>query len=724
MTDLRAYRCVITDPDGTELDVSDRLDFSELGTISLSPEDDLGIMTHGDMSLSLDNQDGAIEAYFSNAATDVVYEIRLERQVGGGDWKRMFGGVLDVATSLAYDDKNKTCEIDAYSYSKVLERTPADTIHRTISDKTGTITSGTKAMTISGDATDLIAGDSIRIDNLGGVYQELVVDRVISATSITVTTEADHSFSSCPVFCLTPFYRDKSPSYLTGLIAAETGMEEPPHINADLASFPIAVPLSTNGLARQRVPCSLVPTGTDIRATFVSGDDTNRRTLADPTDVWTAGSASNTPEGDWTPYLTSEPGAIKASSLNDTRDIGLMAWDHTNSRVYYLQEQTTGSPSFLRTLHLFRDSTDLGQCSTGPDSDFFDSKHLEYDPVNDYVWISFQRNDGLGGLTKRIRRCTNPGSAGAGAGTFVDFSTTQVGELRCCRPQNLMVFFDYADDTLKLYDLTSSTLSRTITPEGSAVLVWTIRSWGPWFAFLYSAFDGTYFSAYDTTSWLLVADYLVSPLQSANGNVHLTTVNFNGSYSVGVGFAGGEWFILSKRYDGVIAYANFESKSCAAGMREIAVVTASILNVDAFKQMSLIPRAYVGMGDAVADLAPPFEQSRKPIGDIYRASVTVRGKGPDDKDIEITAGFTGDSARRLEIESDFVTTGGVASSTAWATQAFLSSVGTQIDATIEDDGTPIAPFDRVTLNGSAYAVYKIETDLESHEHNVTLLGVS
>jgi len=267
---------------------------------------------------------------------------------------------------------------------------------------------------------------------------------------------------------------------------------------------------------------------------------------------------------------------------------------------------------------------------------------------------------------------------------------------------------------------------RTITPKGTTVRLWSARSWDGWFAFFYTTADGTRISIYETAGWTLAGDYLVSTLATFNATTHLAPISFDGSRTIAVGSSGSEWFVLSKRYDGVVRYADFSGKSCAEAMKELAIVTAGIVDVDHQKSMRLTPRAYVGSGDAVLDVSTPIEQSRSLFGDIYRASVVAKGTGPapDNLSFEVVAGDRGDSARRLEINSDFITTGGVATSVALSTFQFLGSVTSQIEATIDDDGTLLRPFDRVTLSGLPYAIYKIETDLETHEHVVTLLSVA
>jgi hypothetical protein len=244
---------------------------------------------------------------------------------------------------------------------------------------------------------------------------------------------------------------------------------------------------------------------------------------------------------------------------------------------------------------------------------------------------------------------------------------------------------------------------------------------------------GSYLAVLEVATWSMTSIYKVSSLVSVDAltpsspfadslgtHARLTRWTLPTGRTILAGWAGGEWFLVSFRFDGVIRYADFSESSCAAAARDLGVVVNAIVDVSAFRTLSLRGRLGLGSGDSVADIGTPIEEIERPLSDFYRASVSVTVNSSADEP-DVVAGDTGDSARRLELSSDLVTTPGMAVAAAVSTFQFCSRIRAQRDVTIGDTGRAVFPFQRVTLRGKEWVVYKVETDLAENESDLVLL---
>jgi hypothetical protein len=353
----------------------------------------------------------------------------------------------------------------------------------------------------------------------------------------------------------------------------------------------------------------------------------------------------------------------------------------------------------------------------------------DWDPANALLWGSLRDTTGY----KAIRTFDPVGL------TYADVDITRCGQLRTCRYLDRMVLCDVATGELAFYATTGSRVARErFTPPTGDVLLWTLRAWGTHLAFLISRYDGTYIAIYDVqvSSSPTTRDHVFTPAAFYRVSSEQTSYGSNGAFltirtdalgaQYGFGFAGSEWFTLGSLFDGVIPAADFSEKSCAAAAKDIALVTGSILHVDNFKVLRLINRNTLGDGAPVADYGAPIERTRQPISDIYRASVEVKGTsqaGAAISEIADASDNHGDSARRLTVTADLVSTPGMALATAASLLAFVSRVrGAESDSVI-DEGDPVQPFDKVTVGGRDLILFKLATDLATGTHALDLLEV-
>jgi hypothetical protein len=503
-----------------------------------------------------------------------------------------------------------------------------------------------------------------------------------------------------------------------------------------------------------------VPTGTTIVASYDVAATTKRKACASPSTPWTDGATTNNFQRDWTPYLLAEPGTIyDRASLNiDTvsSDTNQQHIQPQLSSILFLAEcvqYTTGVVGAVGDVWQLKDQQDVGNLNLFKNNAIVKliedqtvpGKYqgwIEWDPRNGVVLISYQFIPD-GDTEPSVRKLMY----WAGPTDPIVISTSMSGQLRFAigiGPAGAVLFYDCP-------------ISYATGPGGAgtlylilAPLIGTIASWFPvafnlgypqlWTArfcngylfFLFQAGVAIRLATYSvevagvtvtaTATMVFVFAYTVAE-SIISYRCYLTVMTLTDGRKIIAGYAGGEWFVVSLRYDGVIRYADFENKSCADAATQLAVVTNSIVYVDEFRSLALRNRRGLGRGDALRDLDVIFGSTERHISEVYRTSVQVKGKLSSGGTIDVVVGETGDSARRMEIDSPLVSTNGMAVATGIATLQFVSVIRSERECVVPCDETPLRFGDRVTVGEKAYVVYKGEIDLESEEQQLTLLEV-
>lgn len=730
MSGTRNYRATLTSPMGETLDLTPLLDMENLGSVSQELEDDLTQLTHSDFDLTIDNSDGTFEKFMMNAAPEDTYEFVLERErtyLPG--WDRIFGGVLDIP-SLAYDDERKTADVTAFSYSKLMERASAVDIIRSVATKTATISSGGQTLTlVTGTFSDVIVGDTVEIDDGDDNSQTFTVN-VVGSTTLTTIETADQAYTAATLTITTPFHRDKTPDYLLGLIAAEAGLDAPGTSAQALATYPIATPMPIDGLNKNGIPFCCTPSGGYLSVVFKGSH--SRKKTNDPAAAWVAWASASDPLVDWTPYMDAEPGTI-ATVAAGTGDIGKAVHDHAGNSYYIAANQGGGTStlSVYKNGVAYQTLDSFAGTPVGP----WRYARFERSAVWNYLWYSFVRGD----ATKTEFGYVD--LAGPSK-TVIDSST--VASFRYVHQRNALLVLKEGGATMDVWDMVSLSKAFTVTlPNGVGLAdIWSARAVGvtataPYMAWICRGPTGlgTYVAIFETTSWQYVTSYKISDQNCmvnasfqnqqdlAGGSRSHITRFATASESVVCGYAGGEWFVLAMAYAGVIRYADFSDMSCAKAAREVALLLNSLVSVGRYRELSLVNRIALGDGVSVADIGAPLTRVRRPISEIYRASVKVTGTDDSGNSIEVVAGDVGASASRLEVESDLATTEAVLTVVAASVLAFVSAVREQVDADFVDDGTTLTVFDRITTEGKDYVIYSAKTDLSQGEHSLVLLGL-
>jgi len=719
---MKTLSVIFTDPNGVELDVTGRIE--DVSRLSEGTEEDVLDFTHGDMDFDLADQDGEVEKFFLGAEPNDEYTVKVYRETGKRrpKWDLVWAGLIDLPWSLKYDRKDKTASVQVFSHTKLLERGDADSIKRDEGTQTASITSGAAVMSSLTDTSMLQTGDTVSLVDSNN-NEEGVIQSIDSATQITLEDDFTNTFAAAAFTLETPYYRDKSIAFLADLIFTEASIPDyEVSITERLAGYPVETKMSVDGIPDPSLAIrSIVEQLGQIVITYLSG---NEQVADNPRDGWVDGSAKNNGNGDWRPYLTTEPTVLAAPSAKDE---GLIAWDHTNGIYYDLEEIITADtpvPGTDRTqLYLRADGVQLVEVDTWTSAlglSGYDIAKLEYDDVNDFVWISYKRDAGAAHL-----KIYDAGGASLGS------DIGDAGSLRCIRSLGFMAFLDYEGTTLTFYSLATATKTaietiNTITvPAG--LIMWTLKHFGDHIVALYHTGSETRARVWtiDTNAkgverWGQVADYRVSSLRSNFGN--FLSVFSEATHDIMVGCAAGnDYFVLSPYFDGVVDYADFQGQSCASAMSELAMASAAMFTVDQYRVGFIKSRLGDPLQQVPDTLDTPLERKSRPVSDWYRGSVRITGEDPDGNEIDETAGAAGDSARRLSISGSLIFNESLALAIANIYYDLLGRVRSEEQVEIREGLRVIRPLDQVILDDVTYLVVSTESALGDERQELRLI---
>jgi hypothetical protein len=274
---------------------------------------------------------------------------------------------------------------------------------------------------------------------------------------------------------------------------------------------------------------------------------------------------------------------------------------------------------------------------------------------------------------------------------------------------------------LHLFDPATRVLQRTVTVPAN-LFAYTLRVFDGHIAGLYTQDNTTRCRVWDT-NFAEVSDFQVAPIAATHsGRRAMLSVYTDPATGIemGIGVVGDEAFVIARGYQGVVPYANFEDASCAQAIKDLALITMSLWDVDENRSGSLRGR---GSEDAQRKAQPipiaaPLECEEWPIFEFYRTSCTVTGQTEDGEGIEETAGDTGDSAHRLDLDSVLITTPGVAASVALQYVNFLGTPRRQIELTVRETGDLIRPLDYIDFDGALWLVVEAALDVDRRTYRL------
>jgi len=725
MNPLR-FRARIRNPLGHELDLTDRIDDDGLGTLTDALDEDLLQIVASDIGLDLVDDDGKARAFLAPGVPGDVYEIIVERETGlrRPKWRRIFGGVLDIPFSIDIDRKDGVVSLTAFAYGKLLEQASAETIRRTVTGRTGTVSASSAVVTVD-DTTDLRVGDDIQLAT-AAVEESQRIFSVDGPTQVTTVKTWTNAFTNAPLELLTPYERDRSIEWLAGQLFTTGGIADyEVSIDHEISGTPVATDMSRAGTfggsgLPALVPRSITDVDGEIKIRYASG---NAKSAPNARDGFHDDGGANTGILDWQPYVLTEPALVDLEERAGNDD-GTIAPDYASGNEYQYSlfaEFVADDPDDHVNLRLRRDGSNLAiidSYDTGGGAGHT-KKSLEYDPVNLGVWTSYRRSpgDAVTGDLEKIEFYD------AGTAAQTDIVGNAVGafrHLRCVRSLGLMAAYN-GSTTLDLYDLASKTKVRTLTaPTGLAT--WTLRAWDTWLAGLAQIGAAWFVVIWDTRTWAEIARYKVGAPGTNQPYLAVFRDEERGR-NLAVGFAGSSYFVLGLAFEGVLPYANFEGMSCAKALADLAVCAGAYLRVDEHRIGGLLSRILAPAGTP-KEIGTPLEWSSTPFGERYVRQVVVTGKDADGNDVKEIAGATGESQYQIEISSQLISTAGVAFAVG---QQYFGLFGTPRpleELTIEEPaGGALAALDSVRLEGRTYVVLEAETHLADREQDLVLLGV-
>ncbi len=729
MSPRPAFRVLLTGPDGVEDDITTRVDVSSLGRLTEELEDDLLQLVHSDISLELDDADGWASARLGAATRGEVWEVVIERETGRRRplWTRIFGGALDVPGSIVIDRKERVVELEVWSYSKLLELAAASALARSVTNHMADATAAALTATVSPDTSLLVAGDQITLTG-GGHSDSRVIAIVNSATEVTVTEAWSATFTSATLTLDTPYPRSAVAEDLARDLYAAAGIADATiDVGAVLSGVLFPTAMSADGLAGG-TPSSLVEFGGKLLL-YLGG---KRYEATSSSSGWTDAGA-DTVKLDWQPYLATEPAGLQPGTAAKIYDYVDAAHPY-----YELKVDKSGGSDHLR---IYKDGARLvtvdsvGISTPTPDGEF---TFYTYEVAGYWgeVWVSYR-------ATTKTR--SREWDADLGEFVWVDhvlyknrtvryatdgtlLQTIQAaGPLRFVRADDRMAWLvtHLGGDQDDLQALAEPAVHLWYHGASQGVLaaasvdMWTFRKIGTAY---YAGIQGGDVVLWDAVTRDLLAIY---PLVATPGGGALACV-FTAGGTIDAeydGWTSGMYFSLALAATNVVPYADFADMSCAAALRELAVVTMSRFFVDQYRIGYLIGRAADWItGRAAIEPGVPLEQQVRPIWDSLCRSVAVTGEAEDGTEIEVLVGDAGDSQCRLEVSTQLPMTSGLAGVLAAAYLSYLSVPRQQDEETIDEPETgPVRVLDRVVRDGRTWVTLRVESDLRDREQELLLV---
>jgi len=695
-------------------------------------------LAHGDVELELDDADDAVRQYFAAALPTDRYDVLVDRRLVAGRllWHRVFGGVLDLPWSLRFDAEARTANLQAFSYSKHAERSSAELVRRNVTGRTLTANLSAGATTVNVNTTDILAGDEIEVSDLTN-RETLVVREIISGTQLRVFEAFDNAFSSGNrVELLTPYLRSKGIAYLAGQLLAAAGIDsQAVMLEHELASSPIATPISTEGFPRRGVTGGAqfsgdlaVPRGWTVRngrLWCLPSDVTplNERDVTDPRGIWQDLGSSGTVALEWTAYRGTEPATHEIGFQADTA-YGGQAPDYDIGDTWY-QNPDGGTQHYK--LYTIGGGLQTSIFDFGTDIPMVTVEVVPPDTPN--VWVSY-----VSTAAKTATKYWN-------GATFTTIEASMGGMLRFLRRLNLVALHERATGpfapgafttNLHLYDPTTKAKTRTITvPEG--LLARTLRVFDQVIAGLYTLGPTTRCRIWDL-DWNQLADYevaqravLISPAGGVGAFEAFVTVFTEPATSKEVlcCFAGNQMFVLARSYAGVIPYADFEGLSVAGALAELAKPAGAYVEIDEYGVGSIRSRLAddVQRRGIALDIDEPLALTTRPIWEFYRTSAQVTGETEAGDDIDELAGDTGDSANRIEISGPLITTPSVAQAIGNQYVSILNQKVVQAELTVCEVDQHLRVFDYVRMDGARWLIVEASLKPDARTYQLKLVEV-
>lgn len=703
----RSLRITVTDPQGTEWDLTDRV----VGDLKIDEEteEDLLLLRHADTDLELLDEDGEMSALFSTARPGQVWAVVIERETGkrGPLWERIFGGVLDLPMSLRFDYDERTVSVQVFSHSKALELASAEGIKRVVEGVTATVNSGSTNVTLSaGDTSDLAVGDQFTLAASGKTEQQ-TIQSITDSTHFKTIKEFSQSFTDAEFVLDTPYYRGKSVEWLAQQLFAEAGIVDTNVLlPASMGTMAFPSPLNTAGLGTI-TPSAIVEKNAKL-SVFAIVAGTDKRYDADSVSSGFGSATSEAIRPDWRPYMTAEPATWRDAGDYDDGD---RAWDIAGGD-YYTLSHSTGY------LILRKNGANIATVVSEGGVDFSHS-FLDFFPSAGEIWVSYLGYGG-GGVAKI--KCYTP------SGTHLRTFEAGGGGVRTVNDEAMVAVDTAVGNIAGIIDVGPIHLYTASGPHleleaRRGVQMWTFKKMGSLGYFAVRVENGKTY----VTNWGLDGKIIFDAAISTTTSKRCYGAVFDGGGTLTpayVCFGGGAWYACSSQFSGLVPYADFDGRSCADALKQLALVSACHLIVDHHGIGMLTGRDRLAeITDPLPVTGAPLKKTGMPVWEWWRNSVEVNGNTEDGEDLSVVVGNTGDSAKRLNVDVDLPVTLPWLSLIGQAYLQFLSPERPQLDLEVEEPEQLIRVLSRVRLDdGLVYWVLRSSLDLARQTQELQLAG--
>ena len=751
MPEHEVYLCELQDQDGTWYDVTDALDLESLGGLSFGIEDDLLQFRTGDITIGFDNADDRFRAIFLNADPFLTWRLRLYRNA-----RKYFEGVLFIPGNVRFNDIEALCEITAFGYLKLLEGISAETVKRTFGTLTGTGTAGTVFLTIAPTAAGIERDDRLRIST-SSASEEVEVDSV-SGNQLLIRGGLTQSWSSAAVDVLTPFYRRKTPEFLVRELYLAAGILNPViDVSVDF-SVPVATALNTGNLTRPekwdsgcevstRLRLRRRPSPTDGQEEYEATSPTTGdwSLIADASEI-----GGDTPLSwlvDWRIHELTQPATLVAFEFPETDEDVSPTFRHGGLGVDYdavpparllCRRVSTNGISATHTVSIDTMNWDSGtrrfpsftsqlvvlQTYQHGDinSQMFMRLQSDFDSNRNLVFFSYQINavfpTGPGGRFGYYDR--------TGLNTVVleqlpDADITFPGDLQFSVTADIMLRLKADGVTLEGWRASAKQFN-VVVPAGLQLR--SIRYMGGKF------WVGIHIASGRTK--LLVADLMFTTVQlldfsdTASGGFDPEEFDqFNWLFHYGtdqlVGRIDQQMVVIDTLFAGIVPYADFEEKSLAGALVEIAKVTNAIAFVDEDFQGYFVSRTSRVLESAdgpkvLDDLV--IEDEGDLVWEHLYGAFRVRNGA-----IEALVGDVAEQGRAFEVESELTTNLSIAFAVAASLKDYYSRTRRELRVTVFDDETLYRPLSIVRRGNTEWYVYEIDHALTDWEVRLRLVEI-
>jgi len=192
---------------------------------------------------------------------------------------------------------------------------------------------------------------------------------------------------------------------------------------------------------------------------------------------------------------------------------------------------------------------------------------------------------------------------------------------------------------------------------------------------------------------------------------------------VAIGYAAGEYFVLSTRLDGVIPYADFTGLSCAGALKELAIASIAYLDTDRYNVVSLLQRPSFLSAPPVQTIADPLERTSIPIWEFYRTAVKVRGTDSLGASFSVIQGVDGGSAKMFELTSELIATPAMALAFSLLYFAYLNRNVSQENLRIDEPEEKVRVLQVVTFDDRKWLVTEVQSHTSDREQSLRLFEV-